>query len=163
MRVIEYVNAGSFFMGIFFLVCTVLYFIIADIPGAIRATKTDEAKTVIESAKNRKQAAAIVRQFRRSTIESPAPDVAAKTKKEKKRKKKKNETEDDPNVIDLGDVDLADILFPETEEKWPQIEVTRLYSPEQKQILNTLMQRFVPEERSNGIRVYAGGEMIEFK
>lgn len=165
MRIIEYVNAGTFFMGIFFLICTILYFIIADIPGAIRATKSDEAKSILESAKTRKQAAAIVKQFKQPAKADPmtVPAVKPKAKKEKKRKKKDAENNPDNSVIDLGDIDLSDILFPETEEKWPQMEVLQLYSREQKQILNELMQRFVPSERANGIRIYAGGEKIEFK
>lgn len=165
MRIIEYVNAGAFFMGIFFLVCTVLYFILADIPGAIRATKSDEAKAILESAKTRKQAAGIVKQFKQTAKDSPmnTPPAELAPKKEKKRKKKGKGIPDDNGVIDLGDIELSDILFPETDEKWPQMDVTMLYSSEQKQILNELMKRFVPSERANGIRIYAGGEKIEFK
>ena len=166
MRIIEYVNAGTFFMGILFLICTILYFIIADIPGAIRATKSDEAKSILESAKTRKQAAAIVKQFKQAPKQEQVPMPVAEKggKKEKRRKGKKDKEPEDPSVIDLGDIDLSDILlFPETDEAWPTRNVIRLYSTEQKQILNEIMKRFTPNEKGNGIRVYAGGENIEFK
>lgn len=158
MDIIEYINAGTFFMGVLMLVCAGMYFMIADIPGALKATRTEEAKTYLSSAKARKQASSVVKKFQQE----------AKTKKEKPQKKSKKAKQQDKQPEDIPYLEGAgeafeNLLFPEAEGSWPRLRVIQAYSKEQKATLNELMQKAGAIEAGNGIRVYAGGEMIEFK
>lgn len=159
MDIIEYVVAGSFFMGVLMLVCTGLYFVIADIPGALRAVKSEEGRSILKSAKARRQASSVVKQFRQE----------AKTEREKKPNKKKGKKSKVPDADDIpyletnGDTVFANLLFPESTERWPKLQVLQAYNNDQKELLNSMMQRAELREIANGICELAGGDMIEFK
>ena len=152
---LEYGIAGAFFMGILMLVCTGLYFVLSDIPGAIKETRTEEARRYLSSAKARRQAASVVKQFQQSTKQP--------IKGKKKGKKEKSDTDDVPYLDANVAGDFSDLLFPESAERWPRRRVLRVYSKEQKDILNDLFEKSKMLESANGICILAGGDRIEFK
>lgn len=159
MDIIEYVVAGSFFMGVLMLVCTGLYFVIADIPGALKAVKSEEGKSILRSAKARRQASSVVKQFKKDV----KPEKGKKPNKKKGENPNAPDTDDIPYLKKNGETVFDNLLFPESTERWPKLQVLQAYSNDQKELLNSLMQKAEIREIANGIYELAGGDMIEFK